>query len=278
MFLPLEKWLEYYVSLCLPSDSWLVPVNWCTDLSLPTSISFIFINMPKLWLSESIPREYSYLQWSNIHTDIGTLCNTVLKSPHTIHEKQCGFALKMILLFSDFECWAFSCSWQQKTPTLSNAWNLCKKIEWDGRKRARKRVPAQRAYPCLHFHPVSTGLIPYFMSPHQADSNSSRETRGKRDFDSSPPPKSLPVIVCSWVSKVNMVREVWGCRSCVFQPQGRPPSHQQIHAGILCIMPFFTHKFCSSPEKHLAQIRQFTVEFCVCVCVRVDRLSERLKI
>lgn len=97
----------------------------------------------------------------------------------------------------------------------------------------------------------------------------------------SPPPKSLPVIVCSWVSKVNVVKEVWGYWSYVFQSQGQPPSHQQIHASILCIMPLFTHKFCSSLEKHLAQIRQFTMEslrVCVCVCAHVDRLSERLKI
>ena len=194
----------------------------------------------------------------------------ILKLPYTIYEKQCAWPVKMVLLFSDFECWALPRSWQQKTPALSNAWNLCKTIG-DGRKRERKRMCTQRAYPCLHFHPVSTGLIPDFMSAHQADSNSSRETQGKRDFDSSPPPESLLVIVCSWVSKVNMVREVQGCWSCVFQSQGRPPSHQQIHASVLCIMPLFTHKFYFSLEKHLAQIRQFAVELCVCVCVCVYR-------
>lgn len=131
--------------------------------------------------------------WSgpNMHTNIGILCHTILKLPCTIYEKRCGRPVKMILPFSGFECWALPGSWQQKTPAFSNAWNWCKTIEGDGRKRERKRECAQRAYPCLHFHPVSTGLIPDFMSAHQADSNSSRETQAKRDFDSSPPPESL---------------------------------------------------------------------------------------
>lgn len=96
-------------------------------ISSPTSISFIFINLPKLWLCHNLPHGYSYLEWSNMHTDIGTLCNKILKLLYTIYLERCGSALKMILLLSDFECWALLCSWQDKTPILSNVWILCKK-------------------------------------------------------------------------------------------------------------------------------------------------------
>lgn len=47
-------------------------------------------------------------------------------------------------------------------PSQMSGFCVKKKKEWNGRKRERerKRVRTQRAYPCLHFHPVSTGLIP----------------------------------------------------------------------------------------------------------------------
>lgn len=47
------------------------------------------------------------------------------------------------------------------------------------KQKNRENEMEERAYPCLGFLPVSTGLIPYFMSAHQADSNCSRETQSK---------------------------------------------------------------------------------------------------
>lgn len=174
----------------------------------------------------------------------------------------------MSILLSGFEFWVLLLLWQEKIRTLWMVWTWYRKTERIRWERERKRV---------HAHTQSLSLFTFSSCVYWIDpllhvsspgwQQSSKETWNKRDFDSSPPPKSLPVIVCSWVSKVNMVREVWGCWSCVFQSQGQRPSHQQIHASILCIMPLFTHKFCSSLEKHLAQIRQFTLELCVCVCV-----------
>lgn len=167
-----------------------------------------------------------------------------------------------LLLFSDSERWALLRSWKGEKntyPLKCLDFVFKKKNEMEEREREKESAHTE-SLSLFTFSSCVYWIDPYFMSAHQADSNSSRETQGKRDFDSSPPPKSLPVIVCSWVSKVNMVREVWGCWSCVFQSQGQPPSHQQIHASILRIMPLFTHKFCSSLEKHLAQIRQFTME------------------
>jgi hypothetical protein len=78
MFLPLEKWLEYYASLSLPSDSWLMPINFVHEpISSATLINFIFNNELKLWLCHNFPHRYSYLEWSVMCIDISTLCNNL---------------------------------------------------------------------------------------------------------------------------------------------------------------------------------------------------------
>ena len=173
----------------------------------------------------------------------------------------------MIRPFSGFACWALPGSWQQKTPAFPNAWNLCKtKKEMEEREKESvhgELIPVYIFILCLlDWSPTScqlTRLTAILAERHRL-----------RGTLIHPSPWVPAVTVCSWVSKVNVVREVQGCWSCVFQSQGRPPSHQQIHASVLCIMPLFTHKFYFSLEKHLAQIRQFTLELCVCVCRYIE--------
>ena len=123
---------------------------------------------------------------------------------------------------------------------------------------------------------MSPGLIPDFMSAHQADSNSSRETQAKRDFDSSLP--LSPCCHCLLLSKqsergprgprlLELCFPISGAATfSSTNPCKRSLHYAAFHSQVL----FFTRE-ALSPNKTI-----HSGTLCVCVCV--DILSERLRV
>lgn len=140
-------------------------------------------------------------------TDTETCCNGPETTIHNWLRAEWKSSLKTNLLLSDFECWY--CFIPDRNNHLLSKRSGFYIQRWNEMEEREKPSTDIESLLSLHFHSMSTGLIPDFLSAYQADSNSSKEPQNRGTLV-HPSPKSLPVIVCSWVSRVNMAREAWG--------------------------------------------------------------------
>lgn len=154
-----------------------------------TSVSFIFNNVPKLRLCYNLP--------PGIHIWSDLLCVLILKhaanGPETTTDNwlRVGWKsrLKTNLLLSDFECWYCSAH-DRKNHLLSERSGFC--IERGNKMEGREDQSTHaQSLAQFSFLPHVYWMHPDFLSAHQADSNSSRETQNQRDIGSS-----LPLSLC----------------------------------------------------------------------------------
>lgn len=195
-----------------------------------TSVGFIFNNVPKLRLCYNLPPRHSYLEWSAMCTDTETCCkrswnhhrqlSTTWMKKQTENEPPVKW-LWVLMLF---------CPWQEKSSSEGSGFCIERWNKTEGKEDQSTHTESLARF---SFLPHVYWTHPDFLSAHQADSNSSRETQNQRDIGSSPPPPQVSACHCLLLSKLSEHDQ--RTLGCAFQYQGQGPSHPDIHASKLSL-------------------------------------------